>query len=233
MSVWLAGALLGLAGSGHCVMMCGPLAAAVTRTLRPASRRLQVRRAMAYHSGRIAVYVLLALPVGLLGSVISVSGFGRVLSVSMGLVLAASVLRRSGRALPGRLGERAAAAAGWACGGANRWLRSHSNGPFLAGAVNGVLPCGLVYAAVTAAAATGSVRDSILLMAGFGCGTLPVLLALNLSARSLPHGLRLRLRQLTPVALVLIAALLIFRGLFPRGTHQHVAAPVSAHAAHP
>jgi sulfite exporter TauE/SafE len=83
------------------------------------------------------------------------------------------------------------------------------------------VPCGLVYAAVTAAAAMGSAADALVLMIGFGLGTVPALVALSLSATWLPLGLRVRLRQLTPVVLALTAALLLVRGFAPAHGVSH------------
>ena len=52
-------------------------------------------------------------------------------------------------------------------------------------------------------------------------GTVPALVALSLSATWLPLGLRVRLRQLTPVVLALTAALLLVRGFAPAHGVSH------------
>ena len=225
---FFAGLLLGAAGSGHCAMMCGPLVVTITRTLRPPSRAARVRQALTYHAGRIVTYLLIALPLGLASELLALRGFGGVVSIATGVLIGISALSSQHLALPSALGRRASLLTARACVTANGWMRSHpAIGPVVAGAVNGLLPCGLVYAAATAAAATGSTYDALALMLGFGLGSVPALIALTVSASSVPASWRPRLRQLTPAALALIAALLIFRGVAPVA-HQH--APVAAHS---
>jgi len=83
----------------------------------------------------------------------------------------------------------------------------------LLGTLNGLLPCGLVYAALAGAAAQGAVGNSIIYMAIFGAGTLPVMLAASLSGKIFPIALRLKLRRLIPAGICVLAGLLILRGL--------------------
>jgi sulfite exporter TauE/SafE len=68
-------------------------------------------------------------------------------------------------------------------------------------------------------------------MMGFGLGTMPALLALTVSAASIPLSLRMRLRRLTPAVLALTAALLLARALGPPASvpPQH---PVPSAVAH-
>jgi len=95
------------------------------------------------------------------------------------------------------------------------------------GVLNGILPCGLLYAALAAAAGLGGVRDALTFIAAFGVGTLPMFVALVVSARVIlpraPHWLR----QAAPVALALVGLLLIERGLpreFPQAHTLHAGA---------
>jgi sulfite exporter TauE/SafE len=81
--------------------------------------------------------------------------------------------------------------------------------------VNGLLPCGLVYAAAVAAAGLGGVWTGLVFMAGFGAGTIPVLLMVTISASSLPASSRARLSRLAPLALAVTGMLLIGRGVLP------------------
>lgn len=222
MTTLVTGLVLGVAGSGHCAGMCGPLAVTLTSGLRPASRGTRMRQLLLYHGGRILTYVALGVPAGLAGRAVSMAGYDRLLAVGAGTVL---LLFAAGSVRPrllGPAGRLAAAAAARACAAAHRWNRSHPiAGPVAAGAANGLVPCGLVYAAVTAAAAMGSAGEAALLMLGFGLGTVPALLAVSLAAVSFAPVLRMRLRQAGPILLVLAAALLIGRGLT---SHSHRAA---------
>jgi sulfite exporter TauE/SafE len=222
MTAWLTGILLGVAGSGHCALMCGPLVLTVARTLRQPSRAARARQAVVYHGGRLLSYLLLAVPIGLVSQSASLHGFGRIVSVAAGLGLIGWVMRPSGGRPGAGLSARVGAAAARACVAANRWQQNHQQlGTLGAGAANGLLPCGLVYAAATVAAAMGTARGAVAVMLGFGIGTMPVLLMLMLSAWAMPPGLRGGLRRLTPIAVVVVAVLLILRGLASSPGHEH------------
>jgi len=96
--------------------------------------------------------------------------------------------------------------------------------PLALGVLNGFLPCPLVYAFLALAVSSANPLDSMVLMAVFGLGTFPAMLA----AGSL--GLRMRLAR--KPRLVKIAGLLILlfglvtigrAFLTPFGLHQHMA----------
>lgn len=227
MTAFITGLALGAVGSAHCVGMCGPLVLTVGRIHARTSHRGQAQYALLYHAGRVLAYVALAIPAGLVGQTLVLHGFGRGLAIAAGLLLLASAVGLSGARLPGWFGSGGSAIATRACTAAHAWRGAHPvAGSLAAGAANGLVPCGLVYAAVTAAAAMGSAADAFALMIGFGVGTVPALVALSLTATVMPLSLRARLRQLTPVVLALAAALLLARGLAPPPTaphHYHVA----------
>jgi uncharacterized protein len=213
MTMVLAGLLLGLAGSGHCVAMCGPLVLSIGSGLAPPGRsRPPLKTPLLYHAGRISTYVLLALPAGLLGQLLSLRGLGRAAAVGGAAVLLGMAL--NARRLPGvrRLYGFSASVAARACASAARWGRGRPTlGVFALGAANGLMPCGMVYAAVAAAAASGSLTEAFVMMVGFGLGTTPALLAVSISATSLPPHARAWLHRMAPLVLVLAAVLLLAR----------------------
>jgi sulfite exporter TauE/SafE len=79
--------------------------------------------------------------------------------------------------------------------------------------LNGLLPCGLVYVAATAATMAGSVLAGMQYMFFFGLGTVPMMLAIGLSRKMFPAAWRLKLLKVAPVSVFVLAALLILRGL--------------------
>ena len=83
----------------------------------------------------------------------------------------------------------------------------------LLGLLNGLLPCGLVYVAGAGATATGDLFQGALYMLAFGIGTVPMMLAISLSKRLVPFSLRMKLLKAVPVAVFLLASLLILRGM--------------------
>jgi sulfite exporter TauE/SafE len=95
---------------------------------------------------------------------------------------------------------------------ANLLLRPSLSSLTTLGLLNGFLPCGLVYVACAAAAVTGSFAGGSFQMLAFGLGTLPMMLAISLSGKLVPFNLRLKLARATPVCILVVAGLLIFRG---------------------
>jgi sulfite exporter TauE/SafE len=218
MTMIAAGFLLGLVASGHCVGMCGPLVLSVgPRPQAPTSALFP--RLLIYHGGRLSTYVLLALPAGLAGQLLSLRGLQRAAAVIGAVVLLAMAFDT--RRLPGvqRLHRVFASAALRGHGVAAQWGRGcPALAPFALGAANGLMPCGMVYAAVAAAAASGSLADAVVMMTGFGLGTTPALVALSISAASVPLHVRMRLQRMTPAVLIVAAALLLARAVTP-GAH--------------
>ena len=197
--------ILGLAGSLHCAGMCGPLALALPVVGR--GRASFALSRLAYNAGRLAAYCALGLIAGLLGQALAFAGFQRWLSLTAGSLILAGLFFTQ------LSGKRAATKAVVHVKKLFRtFLLQRSYGSLLAlGATNGLLPCGLVYVAATAAAATGSPLGSSKYMLAFGLGTLPMMLAVPLLGRKL--NLRFNFQRLIPFSVALIALLLILRGL--------------------
>lgn len=203
-----AGLLLGLAGSVHCVAMCGPLVVAV--------RNARDTRGVAlYHGARVAMYGALGLIAGLAGHAVSAAGLGRALSVAGGAVLLVLAVRRMGLAKGVTVrGGAGPGAIGRAMHVARARTAGHPRaGALAAGALNALLPCGLVYGALAAAAATATTTGASAFMLAFGLGTSPALAALPLIARTMPQAVRARLRFAAPAALAVVGVMLIMRGM--------------------
>jgi sulfite exporter TauE/SafE len=200
--------ILGFAGSLHCAGMCGPLMLALP-TAGP-SRTGFVAGRMAYQVGRVLTYTLLGVGFGLLGRSLAVIGLQRWVSLAAGVLMLAGLAA----ALPRGAALPVFAMVRWLKSAAGALLRRRTLGSLaLLGALNGLLPCGLVYAAAAAATSMGSWPDGIAYMAIFGLGTVPMMLGLSLSSRSIPPAWRLHWQRLVPVSLAVVATLLILRGL--------------------
>jgi sulfite exporter TauE/SafE len=209
MTALLAGLAAGLAGSLHCTVMCGPLVAAVGP---------RGRRALLYHAGRTLTYIALGVVAGAAGSGMASIGLARVLALAAAGLLVVQAFGGADRVLGATRHGRLTAGIVRVFAAARHRAPT---GPVVSGALNGLLPCGLVYAAATAAAGLGSVRDAMLLMMAFGAGTAPVLLAggaaLGALRRRFPSGSR----KLAPIGLVLLAAILVARALTTGSGHVH------------
>lgn len=182
-----AAALAGLAGSPHCVGMCGPFAAAASRS---------TAGGVAWHVGRLSTYALLGAIAGLLGaSVPGPTWLVRVLGV---ILLVAFSARLAGlgpefhlSGIPGL--ERAlgrATSMGGPLGGA------------ALGALSGLMPCGLLYAALALPIAAADPVIGALSMVAFGAGTVPLLAVLSGAAQRLVNGSKWTRYGLAVVVLV-------------------------------
>jgi uncharacterized protein len=199
---------LGLVGGLHCAGMCGPLMLAMPVAGRTHAQFVAGR--IAYQSGRVLVYTLLGALFGTLGQTLMLAGVQRWVSLTLGALLLLGLLV-SPRLLQfpwlvkAIVGLKSLMAT---------FLRRRSL-PSLAvlGCLNGLLPCGLVYAACAAAAATGGTLAGATYLFVFGLGTTPMMLGISLSGRLVPAPVRLRLRHLAPATLGLMGGLLVLRGL--------------------
>lgn len=197
--------VLGLGGSLHCLGMCGPLVMGMPfqKTASPGFSIFN------YHLGKSFAYGLLGIGLGLLGKAISLMSWQQALSIVAGLFIILFALVPHLIKFPG----------GFAFSGSlGRLLRKVQHHPrpvyFLAiGFLNGLLPCGLVYAALAGAAVTSGALSGFLFMFIFGMGTLPALTALAIVKSQLTPALRRKLRNFSFIISILIGALLILRGL--------------------
>jgi sulfite exporter TauE/SafE len=207
MQLWTA-FLLGLAGSLHCAGMCGPLMLALAKA-RPSTMGQATGRVF-YHIGRAASYCLLGVMAGFLSHIVAPAGFQRWLSVTLGAALIAGLLISARVPLVAPVLKWVA----W-LKGSLQWLLSRNSlmSQMTMGALNGLLPCGLVYVAAAGAAATGHPLTGAAYMALFGLGTWPMLLGIHFVGQRLPLPSRLSLGRITRAAVLLMAVLLILRGL--------------------
>jgi uncharacterized protein len=216
MTFIVAGLALGVAASVHCVVMCGPLMMAVL------SRR-NGRAAILYHGGRLGTYALLGAVTGAIGHLAILAGAGRLLSVVAGLALIWAAARRAGWMKTGwgpDLSPHVTAVVVRATEATRaRFQESSPLRIVAAGVLNGLLPCGPVYAALTAAAALGDSARAVGFMVAFGAGTLPLLAAIGTIAAWTPRFRGGRWRLVTPLALAVLGVMLTARGFIP--AHHH------------
>jgi sulfite exporter TauE/SafE len=85
-------------------------------------------------------------------------------------------------------------------------------GPFLAGVLTGFLPCGLVYAMLALAAASGSLAAGAAVMGAFGVGTLPIMTALGLGASLAGIAWRARMLRLAALSVIVVGVISLGRG---------------------
>ena len=172
--------LLGLAASGHCLVMCGGISAALgIATARDRSGRPQPRLLIGYQLGRVGAYALAGLLLGgvfggLLGLLDS-DTLRRALRVlaALALLLGALVAFGQVREIGLGFGHRV-----WRhIAPLGRRLLPVKTLPraFAFGMVWGFMPCGFVYTVLLIATLQLDAARSALTMAAFGLGTLPAM----------------------------------------------------------
>lgn len=201
---------IGLAGSFHCIGMCGPLA--LSLPLHETNRFKRILSISLYNLGRAFTYFLLGLFFGLIGNSVFLIGYQQILSVAIGVIILLIVLfgKRMSINIPlfNRFNQKVKLTLAKLLHGAKNTATY-----FFIGNVNGLLPCGLVYLAIASAVATGSVLGGGLLMMAFGLGTIPLMFGLMIAGRYVSLAVRQKMHQLVPVFVGIMACLLILRGL--------------------
>lgn len=204
--------VMGLFGSLHCIGMCGPLALAL-----PMSNRSQGGRlfgGIIYNSGRMFTYTVLGLLLGLAGDFLISPQLQSSVSIVLGAVLLLYLF------LPKSIKHKVSAATPASHGlvklreQLGRLLSIQTNSSlFGIGMLNGLLPCGMIYLALTSSFLTGSSTHAGLFMFAFGLGTFPAMVSVVVFSSYLNQHFRQHLRKLVPVFLFSMAALLVLRGL--------------------
>lgn len=169
--------VVGVTGSVHCLLMCGPLACAALPGVAGQERRWAM---VGYQGARVAAYTLVGGVLGALGGgvmqALAVSARGWVPWV-MAAALVASALELGKRLKPLPGVSRVVSAV------ARVSAKFSSAGRASAmGAVTPLLPCGLLYGVYAAAMAGGSFTAGALIAGAFALGAVPALLGAQLQA---------------------------------------------------
>ena len=207
-----------LFGSAHCVGMCGPYVAMCTAQFMPrcATPAARFILRVLFNIGRIATYGLIGLIVGAFGQIAQAIaarlGVTGIVAIAAGLAAVAF-----GLSMIGWFRDPVRIVAGTPL---SHWLgacRVRLNrapaaaAPLLLGALQGWLPCALVYAAASRAGVSGSAGMGALTMVVFGLGTVPAIFALTVVPQTVLR--RVRAQCLAGVLLTVLGMLLILRGL--------------------
>jgi sulfite exporter TauE/SafE len=186
--------LVGLAGGfGHCITMCGPIAAAGGAWSGTASSAEGGRRGRAvalwqigYQAGRVLTYTAIGAALGGLGSLGAVRGaigpLQRLVWLVAGEIMIIMGLAIAGVPLLSRFGRRLES--GWAKASGDRFRRAYRalirSGPraaFPFGMLMGLMPCGFLISIELYAVGSGSALAGAATMLAFGLGTVPALAA--------------------------------------------------------
>lgn len=218
--IWLA-FLAGLAGSTHCIGMCGGIVAALAVAGEHNAPRDRHLLQLCYNLGRVTTYTALGAAAGLLGESLDLFRFTGVTQwvfagANLFVMLAGiGTLLRSTRfslsLLDRCCGTRFSGVLAWVARGRSP-LRAYPLGLVL-----GLMPCGLVYAPLVTAAGTGSPLRGSLMMLALGLGTTPLLLGTGSISALLSSRLRGNLFRVVGLLVALMGAAGLWRVLAKTG----------------
>lgn len=222
--------ILGLLGSLHCAVMCGPLM--LSMPMQKQSRLGAIVQLVLYQAGRILVYGILGLVVGIIGNSISAFTNQETLSFMIGFLLVLlAIFHFSGQYIGvlSRWQQRLLSPIGKLLGK----LYSLPFSGFFVGMLNGLIPCGMVYLALATALNTGTINGGISFMLFFGLGTIPLMLVISIGKLFLRKYVQFNANKYMPWFMLFLGALMILRAsnlgiafLSPDTNvhaHQHVA----------
>jgi sulfite exporter TauE/SafE len=219
----------GALGSTHCVGMCGPLAFSVGLGAR--SFRTNLIRQLIYSLGRISTYSVLGALAGGLGMMIAHRLSGLLLHAQAWLSIVAGVwitfqgLNAWGiHVFQWRMSAGGAGVAPCLAGGMiGGFLGSpRYRDVALAGALTGLLPCGLVYAMLGLSASSASMLTGALTMACFGSGTVPLMLLAGLGSGFITPEFRQRFWRVAAACLICAGLITTTRGILQLNSREHV-----------
>ena len=208
--------IMGLTGSLHCVGMCSPLAMAVGNI----NTRAFLNRAV-YNAGRIVTYGLLGLTIAGVGLAFPISKFQNLVSILLGVILLLAGIGLLKVNIP--IFSRAIGTLTFTIKKLfTKFLnRKNFGSVFVLGTLNGILPCGLVWIALTYSLTLQSPLEGFNFMMLFGLGTLPVMLGFTSIITQLLKRFNFNFQHITSAMLILSGILLIVRVFIIHLPHQH------------
>ena len=208
--------IMGLTGSLHCVGMCSPLAMAVSNM----DARAFLNRTI-YNTGRIVTYGLLGICVAGLGVALPISKFQNLVSIVLGVALlfaGIGLLNMNIPILSSVIGKLTVILKQLF----SKFIaRKNFVSVFILGTLNGILPCGLVWIALTYCLTLQSPLEGFSFMMLFGAGTLPVMLGFTSFIPQLLKRFKFNIQHITSGMLILSGILLIARVFIIHLPHHH------------
>ncbi len=217
--MWWTALVMGFAGSMHCAGMCSPLAMAVT------AQKPFLFNKVIYNTGRIVTYGFLGAIAASFGSLFMINPYQGMISFVIGsLFLLMGIGAISGVRIPvitnvlNRLTNQLKKLFHF-------FLNKKSIlSMLIMGMLNGLLPCGLTYLAMTYCFIMPTLTDGFWFMILFGVGTWPVMIGFTWLLGIGFGKLKLNYQRITSVVFIAIGVWLLVRVMIshPMDNHGHL-----------
>lgn len=201
--IWAA-LILGLGGSLHCAAMCGPLVFSVQTNWKVGGLSPHL---LLYHLGRILGYILLGLAFSLVKVPVHLFDLQQYIALISGFLILLLVFKHR---IPGikqlftwishRLSKTMSS-----------YYHKKNSLPFI-GFLNGLLPCGLSYAAAAVSVSQPTISEALLFMMFFGMGTLPLFLIGSYLGQKVKFSVFKHVNKYLNYSMILLGVLLVIRG---------------------
>jgi sulfite exporter TauE/SafE len=203
--------ITGLTGAFHCLGMCGGIAGSYFCAH---GWQRQITPHLLYHLTRISVYVVLGLLGAIIGRVLVQSGsFGKFQGVLM--IATGTLIILMGFWLSGIFSRRKQTATPQKCSLPVRFGEQKQKKklfPLIAGLLNGLVPCSLVFSVALKALATADPVEAGLLMLCFGLGTLPMMASVGAMGALIGQQRLAWLAKLSALAVIALGAWTLYEG---------------------
>jgi uncharacterized protein len=210
-TIFIPAFILGVISNLHCLGMCGPIALAIP--LNRSSKSTMLFGILQYHIGRVLIYGILGYLVGYIGMGIKLFGILQAISIIAGIGIIIYAWRNKLTFFK-NLFTSSLRHTSLLSRSMGKIMRSENPLKlFLLGALNGLLPCGMVYTALITAVVLGTPLLSATSMLAFGLGTLPGLVAFSLFAQQLGNPMRSKINRYLPYIITLVGLLIVLRGM--------------------
>lgn len=202
--------LLGFFGSFHCIGMCGPIALALPQ--HEGRPYLKIISALLYNFGRVITYAIIGILFGTLGRGLFMGGIQQLVSIATGVIIILVV--SFPYIVPAKFKQISVLQIPIMRKAFSNAFKMKSLSAYLfLGLINGLLPCGFVYIALSGAMLTGNTMDGSLFMFFFGLGTIPAMFSMSMMGSFINLNFRNKIKKAVPVISILVGIILIFRGL--------------------
>lgn len=210
-AIILTGLILGLASNVHCLGMCGPIA--MVLPLNRTNNWTILSGTLQYNLARTFIYGILGLLIGMVGMTIQLFGILQWMSIVAGCALILFAWRKRLKIWFPRVSNPFGIQRGIQ-NLMGKSIKSNSRFRLFAfGAINGLLPCGMVYVALLNALLAESVTVSFLAMIAFGAGTLPIMVLIPFMTNKLGAHTRRKLNGAIPYVLTIVGLMIVLRGM--------------------